>query len=70
VLTRVQAAVAAKAAVEMATGMLTEHGNLPPARAARALRAYTARTGGRLTETAQALVRRALDPRTVLAQPE
>ncbi|MFS8198732.1 GAF domain-containing protein [Streptomyces sp. CWNU-52B] len=67
ILTHVQAAVAAKATVEMAQGMLAEHGQVDPARAMEALLAYSGRNGNRLTITAQALVRRTLEPALVLA---
>ncbi|MBC9714703.1 GAF and ANTAR domain-containing protein [Streptomyces sp. TRM66268-LWL] len=67
VLTRAQAAVAAKATVDMATGMLAEFGGLQLAEADRTLRAYSHRHGARLTDTAQALVRRELAPGAVLS---
>ncbi|MFJ2771179.1 GAF and ANTAR domain-containing protein [Streptomyces sp. NPDC087300] len=67
VLTRVQAAVSARATVDMATGMLAEGGLLELADAGRVLRIYARRHGGRLTEVAQALVRRELELGTVLA---
>jgi hypothetical protein len=67
ILTRVQAAVAARATVEMARGMLAEHGGLDPARAMEALRVHSSRNGNRLTATARALVRRTLEPAEVLA---
>ncbi|MDQ1042645.1 GAF domain-containing protein [Streptomyces sp. V4I2] len=67
ILTQAQAAVAAKATVEMAQGMLAEYGRLDPAQAMDALHAYCCRDGDRLTEVAQALVRRTLAPETVLA---
>jgi len=67
ILTHVQAAVAAKAAVEMAQGMLAEHGRLDPVHAMEALLAYSGLNGNRLTSTAQALVRRTLAPAVVLA---
>ncbi|MGC5567628.1 GAF domain-containing protein [Streptomyces sp. FR-108] len=70
ILTHVQAAVAAKATVEMAQGMLAEHGQLEPARAMEALLAYSGSNGNRLTSTAQALVRRTLEPALVLAALE
>ncbi|MCX4234394.1 GAF domain-containing protein [Streptomyces ortus] len=70
ILTHVQAAVAAKATVEMAQGMLAEHGQLEPARAMEALLAYSGLNGNRLTSTAQALVRRTLEPALVLAALE
>lgn len=65
--TRVQAAIAVNAAVEMATGMLAEYGNLNPAQARLALRAYASRTGGRPTDGAQALVSRAIAPEAFIA---
>ncbi|MGW2226748.1 GAF and ANTAR domain-containing protein [Streptomyces formicae] len=66
VLTRVQAVVSARATVDMATGMLAEGGGLGIAEAGQVLRAHARRNGGRLTEVAQALVRRELDLRSVL----
>ncbi|NGO15450.1 GAF and ANTAR domain-containing protein [Streptomyces sp. HC44] len=63
-----QAALAAKASVEMAQGMLAEHGGRDLVEALRVLRAYAARNGGRLTETAQALIRRTLAPDAVLTE--
>lgn len=68
--TRIQAAVAAEATVEMATGMLAEQGGLSLPEALSALRAYTAHQGSRLIDTSQALVCRALAPEVVLAQRE
>ncbi|MGW3168978.1 GAF domain-containing protein [Streptomyces sp. NPDC001153] len=64
---RVQAALAARAAVDMATGMLAEAGELSPAEARAALRAYADGHHRRLVDTAHALVRRALRPDAVLA---
>lgn len=66
VLTRVQAVVSARATVDMATGMLAEGGGLDIAEAGQVLRVHARRRGGRLTEVAQALVRRELDLRSVL----
>ncbi len=66
VLTRAESVLAAKAAVEMASGMLAEHGRLTPSEALRVLRAYCAGNGGRLSATAQALVRRELALTAVL----
>ncbi|MFC7308865.1 ANTAR domain-containing protein [Streptomyces monticola] len=67
VLTRVQAALAAKAAVEMAKGMLAEYAQLDPAEALQLLRAYSESKGCCLADSAQALVRRTLAPESVLA---
>ncbi|MFC8520628.1 GAF and ANTAR domain-containing protein [Streptomyces sp. NPDC057257] len=66
VSTRVQAAVAAKATVEIAAGMVAEHGGLTIPEAHAVLRAYARHTGDRLTQVTQALVRRSLTPETVL----
>ncbi|MFE3181401.1 GAF domain-containing protein [Streptomyces violascens] len=67
ILTRLQSTAAAKAAIETATGMLAEYGRLDLAEAGSALRAYSRHNGGRLTDTAHALIRRSLAPDTVLA---
>ncbi|GAA3145076.1 GAF and ANTAR domain-containing protein [Streptomyces echinatus] len=64
---RVQVALAAKATVDMATGMLAETGGLTLEEARRALRRYAEHHHARLTDIAHALVRRALRPDTVLA---
>ncbi|HET6855632.1 MAG TPA: GAF and ANTAR domain-containing protein [Streptomyces sp.] len=66
ILTQVQAALAAKASVDIARGMLAEAGGLDPAQASRLLTVYSKQHGRRLTETAQALVGRTIDPATVL----
>lgn len=63
---RVQAALAAKATVDMATGMLAEAGGITPGQARAALRAYAERRRGRLLDAAHALVRRTLRPDAVL----
>ncbi|MFI6355903.1 GAF and ANTAR domain-containing protein [Streptomyces sp. NPDC050743] len=70
---RVQAALAAKATVDMATGMLAEAGELTLADARAALRGYADGHRRRLVDTARALVQRALPPDAVLrtaAAPE
>ncbi|MFE0101295.1 GAF and ANTAR domain-containing protein [Streptomyces sp. NPDC059009] len=67
ILTRVQSTLSAKAAVETATGMLAQHGDLGLAQAHQALRTYCRTNGGRLVDAAQALIRGDLDPATVLA---
>ncbi|MFD5538840.1 ANTAR domain-containing protein [Streptomyces sp. NPDC127079] len=66
---RVQAAIAAKATMELASGMIAEHGGLSIAQAQRALRTYAVRADDRLTQVAHALVHRALPPETILAVP-
>ncbi|MFF9408258.1 GAF domain-containing protein [Streptomyces anandii] len=66
ITTRVQAAVAAKANVDIATGMLAEQGDLTLAQARGVLQAYATRTGRRLTDTAHALTSRALPADDVL----
>ncbi|WP_251093945.1 GAF and ANTAR domain-containing protein [Streptomyces sp. Caat 7-52] len=63
---RVQVALAAKATVDMATGMLAEAGGLTLGEARKALRRYAEHGHARLTDTAHALVRRTLRPETVL----
>ncbi|MFC9281296.1 GAF domain-containing protein [Streptomyces collinus] len=63
---RVQAALAAKATVDMASGMIAEAGGLSLTEARAALRARAGGHHGRLIDTAQALVRRTLSPRDVL----
>ncbi|MDK1475816.1 GAF domain-containing protein [Streptomyces sp. 549] len=65
VLTRTQAAVSAKAAVEMASGMLAAHAESGIREGARALYAYSARQGQRPTQVARALVSRVLHPGAV-----
>ena len=64
---RVQAALAAKATVDMATGMLAESGDLTMTEARAALRGYADRYHRRLVDTAHAVVRRALPAPDVLA---
>lgn len=63
----VQRAVAAKATVDIATGMIAEHGALSPAAAHVTLRAWSTRNGRRLTEVAHGLVQRTLSPAQVVA---
>ncbi|AOR33582.1 hypothetical protein BFF78_23185 [Streptomyces fodineus] len=63
---RVQAALAAKAAVDMACGMLAETGGLTLSEARAALRAHADDHCRRLVDTAHALVRRTLHPDVVL----
>lgn len=63
---RVQAAIAAKATVEIAGGMIAEYGGLSVTQAQHVLRAYAMRSRERLTHVAHALVQRTLPPDTVL----
>ncbi|MFJ9728447.1 GAF domain-containing protein [Streptomyces sp. NPDC101209] len=66
VVTRVQSVIAAKATLEIAKGMIAEYAGSTVGEAARMLDAYVGRRHLRLTETAQALVSRALEPSAVL----
>ncbi|MGW2210685.1 hypothetical protein [Streptomyces sp. NPDC001781] len=66
--TRVQAAVAAEASGDTATGILAEHGDLTPAQARTALQAYATGTDRRLT-TARALAGRTLPADDVTSAP-
>ncbi|MEV2212055.1 GAF and ANTAR domain-containing protein [Streptomyces sp. NPDC050997] len=68
IATRAQSALACKATIEMATGMLAEFGGLSTAEAYSVLRTHTARNGDRLISTARALVRRTLSPDALLAE--
>ncbi|MFJ8031244.1 MULTISPECIES: GAF and ANTAR domain-containing protein [unclassified Streptomyces] len=63
---RVQSALAAKAAVDMATGMLAESGDLSMAEARAALRRYADRYHRRLVDTAHSVVWRALPAADIL----
>ncbi|MFF8951900.1 GAF and ANTAR domain-containing protein [Streptomyces sp. NPDC014940] len=67
VASSVQAALAGRAAVSMATGMIAEASGLPLAEAHGVLRAYSAGRRRRLVDTAHALIRRTLTPDEVLA---
>ncbi|MEW2259507.1 GAF and ANTAR domain-containing protein [Streptomyces sp. NPDC047869] len=67
VASSVQAALAGRAAVSMATGMIAETAGLPLAEAHGLLRAYSRDRHQRLVDTAHALIRRALTPDAVLA---
>lgn len=66
VTTRVQAALSAKAVIDMATGMLAEAGGLDTHAARAALRTYADRHRRRQVDAAHALVHRALRPEDVL----
>ncbi|MFD8301668.1 GAF domain-containing protein [Streptomyces sp. NPDC059690] len=67
VVTRVQSVIAAKATLDIARGMIAEYAGSTVGEAARILDVYVGRRRVRLTETAYALVTRALDPADVLA---
>lgn len=64
--TRTQAAVATKAVVEVASGMLAESCGLTMTEAHSALRAYAAHQGCGLVSTAHEIMRRTLPPASVL----
>jgi hypothetical protein len=66
VSSRVQAALASKAVIDMATGMLAEAGDLTLPAAHAALRGYAVRHRQRLVATAHALIRRTLQAADVL----
>lgn len=65
-VTRLQSAISAKASLEIAKGMLAEFAGVDFPAAARALSDYAAQYRVRLTETADALVRRELPLRAVI----
>ncbi|MEW2544218.1 GAF domain-containing protein [Streptomyces sp. NPDC047002] len=69
VLTQVHSAVAARAAIDTAAGMLAEYGGTSPAEGVAALYTYGARRGVRPAVVAGALLRRALSPGTVAGGP-
>lgn len=66
VITRAQSTIAAKATLEMAKGMIAKYADVSIAGAAALLHAYAGRHGARLSDTAQALTSRALDPGAVM----
>ncbi|HEY8982764.1 MAG TPA: GAF and ANTAR domain-containing protein [Streptomyces sp.] len=66
VVTRVQTALAAKATLETAKGMVAESAGTTVPEAARLLTGYARRHRVRLTDTAQALVARTMSPSAVL----
>ncbi|MER6420892.1 GAF and ANTAR domain-containing protein [Streptomyces sp. NPDC001137] len=65
----VQRAVAAKATVDIATGMIAEHGGLSLPDARSALAAWATRNGRRLTDVAHGLVQRTEPLTDVLSDP-
>ncbi|MFJ8130093.1 GAF and ANTAR domain-containing protein [Streptomyces hydrogenans] len=69
IVTRTQAALSVKAVLDTACGMLAATAAISPAEAGHRLRAYARLRHQRPSEVADALVRRALSPRTVLAPP-
>ncbi|MFD0068864.1 GAF and ANTAR domain-containing protein [Streptomyces sp. NPDC059944] len=68
VITRVQSAIAAKTALEIAKGMIAEYAGVDVAEAGRRLTDYASRRRVSLAATAQALARRALDPTDILGE--
>jgi hypothetical protein len=69
VSTRVQAAISAKANLEIADGMIAEYGGLTLPDAHARLRSYADRTGHRVVFVAHALVQRTLSPAEVIPPP-
>ncbi|MFG2459142.1 GAF and ANTAR domain-containing protein [Streptomyces sp. NPDC048523] len=65
VITRVQGALAAKATLEIAKGMIAQHADTTITQAAHLLTAYAHHHHLRLTDTVQALVTRTLPPDTI-----
>ncbi|MGW2723512.1 ANTAR domain-containing protein [Streptomyces sp. NPDC001492] len=65
----VERAVAAKATVGMATGMIAEYGGLSPPDARSALAAWATRNGRRITDVAHGLVPRTEPLTVVLSDP-
>ncbi|MDC0765353.1 GAF and ANTAR domain-containing protein [Streptomyces sp. HD] len=71
VITRVQSAIASKATLDIAKGMLAEYSGATVSEAGRLLNAYARHQHARITETAYALVSRALEPAAILSgQPQ
>jgi len=66
VLTRLQSALAAKAALEIAKGMIAEYGNVSFVEAARMLHEYATGRQVRLTDTVDALIRGDIYPAALL----
>ncbi len=66
VITRVQSAIAAKATLEIAKGMVAQYADTTISKAAQLLTAYANGRRIRLTETAHALVTRGMTPAAVL----
>ena len=65
----VHRAVAAKATVDIATGMIAEYGGLSLPDARSALGSWASRNGRRLTEVAHGLVQRTVPLTDVLSDP-
>jgi hypothetical protein len=66
VITRVQSAIASKATLEIAKGMVAQYAGITVGEAARLLTAYASGRRIRLTETVRALVDREMDPAAVV----
>jgi hypothetical protein len=67
-LTRLQGAIAGKAALEVAKGMVAEYAGVTVIEAAVLLREYSTRNGVGPVVTAQALTRRSLSPAAITAR--
>ncbi|MFE9677763.1 GAF and ANTAR domain-containing protein [Streptomyces sp. NPDC006259] len=69
VITRVQSAIAAKAALEIAKGMIAVYGDIEVGEAGRRLADYARRHRVSLADTAHGLVSRTMDPTVVVEGP-
>ncbi|MFF8191390.1 GAF and ANTAR domain-containing protein [Streptomyces bobili] len=69
VITRVQSAIAAKTALEIAKGMIAAYGNIEVGEAGRRLTDYARHHRVSLADTAHALVSRAMDPTLIVDDP-
>ncbi|MFD5266885.1 GAF and ANTAR domain-containing protein [Streptomyces sp. NPDC058335] len=69
VVTRVRSAIAAKAALEIAKGMIAAYGGIEVSEAGRRLIDYARRHRVSLADTAHALVSRTMDPTVVVGDP-
>ncbi|MFD5806869.1 GAF and ANTAR domain-containing protein [Streptomyces sp. NPDC127020] len=66
VITRVQSAIAAKATLDIAKGMIAEYAGVAVGEAGQLLTDYAAQHQASLAQTAQALVTRGLEPTAIL----
>jgi hypothetical protein len=66
VITRVQSAIASKATLEIAKGMIAQYADTTISEASQLLTAYAKQRRLRLTETVQALVTRDMDPAAIV----
>ncbi|GGW67600.1 MULTISPECIES: GAF and ANTAR domain-containing protein [Streptomyces] len=69
VITRVQSAIAAKTALEIAKGMIAVYGNIEVGEAGRRLTDYARHHRVSLADTAHALVSRTMDPTVIVGDP-